>query len=46
MTHLMYDKYETHCRYFGIVLKLMKKPLNMRIGMDVTGPKKTAACAV
>jgi len=26
------------------VLKLTKKPLNRRIGIDKTGPRNTAAC--
>jgi len=38
----MYDRYDSHCRYFGIVSKLTKKPLKRRTGMEVTGPRNTA----
>jgi len=38
----MYDRYDNHCRYLGIVSKLTKKPLNRRTGIAVTGPTNTA----
>jgi len=42
--YLMYDRYDNHCRYFGIVSKLTKNPLNRRTGIAVTGPTNTATC--
>ena len=40
----MYDRYDNHCKYFGIVSKLTKNPLKRRTGIAVTGPTNTATC--
>ena len=42
----MYDRYDSHWRYLGIVSKLTKKPLKRRTGIAVTGPTNTATCAL
>ena len=40
----MYERYDNHCRYFGIVSKLTKNPLKSRTGIADTGPTNTATC--
>ena len=40
----MYERYDNHCKYFGIVSKLTKNPLKRRTGIAVTGPTNTATC--
>ena len=42
--YLTYERYDSHCKYFGIVSKFTKKPLNNKIGIDVTGPRNTETC--
>lgn len=43
-SYRMYDRYDNHCRYFGIVSKLTKNPLKRSTGIAVTGPTNTATC--